>query len=219
MTASRRQFLRYGAAATAAISTDTLRLAASPAAGAARAQGRPLLKAGDQKGGLRALLESADALRRLTYDIQWTEFPAAAPLAEALNAGAVDCGPIGDAPAIFALAAGSRIRLIGVNRSDPFGTAVLVRPDSPLKRAADLKGMSIGTNRGSIGHFVALKALESAGLRPEDASIRFLPPADAKLALTSGSVDAWATWEPIPPWRRPAGMRVCWSVGAGYGRA
>ncbi|TPQ44062.1 ABC transporter substrate-binding protein [Cupriavidus pinatubonensis] len=196
MTASRRQFLRYGTVATAAIATDTLLLAALPGAGAVRAQGRPLLKAGDQKGGLRALLESANALRGLSYDIQWTEFPAAAPLAEALNAGAVDCGPIGDAPAIFALAAGTRIRLIGANRSDPYGTAILVRPDSPLKNAADLKGKSIGTNRGSIGHFVALKALESAGLRPEDANIRFLPPADAKLALTSGSVDAWATWEP-----------------------
>ncbi|WP_011299609.1 ABC transporter substrate-binding protein [Cupriavidus necator] len=196
MTASRRQFLRYGTVATAAIATDTLLLAALPGAGAVRAQGRPLLKAGDQKGGLRALLESANALRGLSYDIQWTEFPAAAPLAEALNAGAVDCGPIGDAPAIFALAAGTRIRLIGANRSDPYGTAILVRPDSPLKNAADLKGKSIGTNRGSIGHFVALKALESAGLRPEDANIRFLPPADAKLALTSRSVDAWATWEP-----------------------
>ncbi|MBU67091.1 MAG: sulfonate ABC transporter substrate-binding protein [Cupriavidus sp.] len=185
MTASRRQFL-YAASAGAM-------LAAVPAL---RAQTRPLLKAGDQKGGLRALLEAADALKGLSYDIQWTEFPAAAPLAEALNAGAVDSGPIGDAPAIFALAAGTRIKLIGANRSDPYGTAVLVRPDSPLKTAADLKGKRIGTNRGSIGHFVALKALSSAGLRPEDADIRFLPPADAKLALTNGSVDAWATWEP-----------------------
>ncbi|MCA3182221.1 MULTISPECIES: ABC transporter substrate-binding protein [unclassified Cupriavidus] len=160
------------------------------------AQPRQVLKAGDQKGGLRALLESADALKGLAYDIQWTEFPAAAPLAEALNAGAVDSGPIGDAPAIFALAAGTRIRLIGANRSDPYGTAVLVRPDSPLKSAADLKGKRIGTNRGSIGHFVALKALASAGLKPDDADFRFLPPADAKLALTNGSVDAWSTWEP-----------------------
>jgi len=163
---------------------------------ALHAQSRPVLKAGDQKGGLRALLESADALKGLAYDIQWTEFPAAAPLAEALNAGAVDSGPIGDAPAIFALAAGTRIKLIGANRSDPYGTAVLVRPDATLKTAADLKGKRIGTNRGSIGHFVTLKALASAGLKPEDADIRFLPPADAKLALTNGSIDAWATWEP-----------------------
>ncbi|WP_454712059.1 ABC transporter substrate-binding protein [Cupriavidus nantongensis] len=196
MTASRRQFLRHGAAATAVLAAVPVLTFNTFGAGPAHAQGRPLLKAGDQKGGLRALLESANALEGLDYDIQWTEFPAAAPLAEALNAGAVDSGPIGDAPAIFALAAGTRIRLIGANRSDPYGTAVLVRPDSPLRQAADLKGKRIGTNRGSIGHLIALKALESAGLKPDDADLRFLPPADAKLALSSGSIDAWATWEP-----------------------
>jgi sulfonate transport system substrate-binding protein len=160
------------------------------------AQTRPLLKAGDQKGGLRALLEAAGGLDGLGYDIQWSEFPAAAPLAEALNANAVDLGPIGDAPLIFALAAGARVKAIGANRSDSYGTAVLVRPDSPLKTAADLKGKSVATNRGSIGHYVTLKAITSAGLKPEDVNIRFLAPADAKLALTQGSVDAWATWEP-----------------------
>ena len=80
---------------------STLALAAAPALSIA--QPHLVLKAGDQKGGLRALLEAADALKGVQYDIQWTEFPAAAPLAEALNAGAVDLGPIGDAPAIFAL--------------------------------------------------------------------------------------------------------------------
>ena len=162
----------------------------------ARAQGRVLLKAGDQKGGLRAVLEAAGALDGLAYDIQWTEFPAAAPLAEALNANAVDLGPIGDAPLIFALAAGARVKAIGANRSDAYGTAVLVRPDSPLKSAADLKGRSVATNRGSIGHYVTLKAVVAAGLQPSDVNLRFLAPADAKLALTQGSVDAWATWEP-----------------------
>ena len=125
---------------------STLVLAAAPALSIA--QPRLVLKAGDQKGGLRALLEAADALKGVQYDIQWTEFPAAAPLAEALNAGAVDLGPIGDAPAIFALAAGTRIKLIGANRSDPYGTAVLERSASPLKGTADLTGTSIGTNSG-----------------------------------------------------------------------
>ncbi|WP_409242041.1 ABC transporter substrate-binding protein [Curvibacter microcysteis] len=161
-----------------------------------QAQSRPLLKAGDQKGGLHALLEAAGELKGLAYDIQWTEFPAAAPLAEALNAQAVDLGPIGDAPLIFTLAAGSRVKAFAVNRSDAYGTAVLVAPNSPLKSAKDLKGKSVATNRGSIGHFVTLKALASVGLKPEDVQLRFLPPADAKLALTQGSVDAWATWEP-----------------------
>jgi sulfonate transport system substrate-binding protein len=161
-----------------------------------RAARRPVLKAGDQKGGLRALLEAADELRNVPYDIQWTEFPAAAPLAEALNAEAVDLGPIGDAPLIFALAQGVPIKAFAVNLSDPYGTAVIVNADSPLRDGAALKGKSVATNRGSIGHYVTLRTLAAAGLKPSDVQFRFLAPPDAKLALISGSADAWATWEP-----------------------
>lgn len=160
------------------------------------AQTRPLLRAGDQKGGLHALLESAGELKNLSYDIKWAEFPAAAPLAEALNADAIDFGTIGDAPLLFSLAAGSRVKAFAANRSDAYGTAILVASDSPLKDAASLKGKRIATNRGSIGHFVTLKALASVGLTAADVQLRFIPPAESKLALTQGSVDAWATWEP-----------------------
>lgn len=183
------------------LATTTLTLAA----GTARAQKPLLLRAGDQKGGLRALLEAAGELEGLTYDIKWAEFPAAAPLAEALNGDAVDIGPIGDAPLLFALANGVPIKAIGVNRSDPYGTAVLVRPDSPLKTAVDLKGRHIATNRGSIGQLVALRALASAGIRPEPDTFRFLPPAESKLAVTQGAVDAWGTWEPYTAMAEVAG--------------
>ncbi|RZL43475.1 MAG: ABC transporter substrate-binding protein [Variovorax sp.] len=182
---------------------------------ASSAQGRVVLKAGDQKGGLRALLEASGGLDGLPYDIQWSEFPAAAPLAEALNAHAVDLGPIGDAPLIFALAAGARVKAIGANRSDAYGTAVLVRPDSPWKSAADLKGRSVATNRGSIGHYVTLKAVVAAGLQPSDVNLRFLAPADAKLALTQGSVDAWATWEPYTALAETSGHARVLASGRG----
>ncbi|WP_442866841.1 ABC transporter substrate-binding protein [Acidovorax sp. NCPPB 4044] len=199
MTMQRRDFQRlWMTTACAAAAASLLSPALSHAqSGRSPSAGRTVLRAGDQKGGLRALLEASGELRQpLAYDIQWSEFPAAAPLAEALNADAVDFGPIGDAPLLFTLAAGSGVKAFAANRSDPYGTAVLVRPDAPYRSAADLKGLRIATNRGSIGHFVALKALESAGLGPQDAQIRFIPPAEAKLALTQGAVDAWATWEP-----------------------
>ena len=154
------------------------------------------LQLADQKGGERALLEAAGELHDLPYRIEWHEFPAAAPLAEALNAGAVDSGPIGDAPLVFALAAGAEIRAIGVNRSDPTGTAIIALADSPLAGAASLKGKRIATGRGSIGHYQVLAALKSAGLAPADVTLLFLSPSDAKTALVTGAVDAWSTWEP-----------------------
>ena len=184
----RRQFNRL---ITASLAASTL---LSPAL--SPAQTRPLLRAGDQKGGLQSLLEASGELKNLPYDIKWTEFPAAAPLAEALNADAVDFGPIGDAPLLFTLASGSRVKVFGVNRSDAYGTAILVAANSTLKDASSLKGKSVATNRGSIGHFVTLKALASVGLKAEDINLRFLSPPDAKLALTQGAIDAWATWEP-----------------------
>ena len=164
--------------------------------GYAAAQERITLRIADQKGGMRSQLEAANALQDLPYEIKWAEFPAAAPLAEALNAGAVDAGIIGDAPLLFALANGAPVKAIAVDKSNPAGTAVLVSPGSALKSAADLKGKSIATGKGSIGHFVALKALEQAGISPKEVQWVFLGPVDAKVALLNGSVDAWATWEP-----------------------
>ncbi|HCC7730706.1 TPA: ABC transporter substrate-binding protein, partial [Klebsiella pneumoniae] len=113
--------------------------------GYATAQERLTLRIADQKGGMRSQLEAANALQNLPYDIKWAEFPAAAPLAEALNAGAVDAGIIGDAPLLFALANGAPVKAIAVDKSNPAGTAVLVSPGSTLKSGADLKGKRIAT--------------------------------------------------------------------------
>ena len=92
----------------------------------ASAQERITLRIADQKGGMRSQLEAANALQNLGYEIKWAEFPAAAPLAEALNAGAVDAGIIGDAPLLFALANGAPVKAIAVDKINPAGTAVLV---------------------------------------------------------------------------------------------
>ena len=55
-----------------------------------------VLRVGDQKGGNRSLLEISGYAKDLPYRIEWSEFPAAAPILEALNAGALDVGYTGD---------------------------------------------------------------------------------------------------------------------------
>ncbi len=118
--------------------------------GYATAQERLTLRIADQKGGMRSQLEAANALQNLPYDIKWAEFPAAAPLAEALNAGAVDAGIIGDAPLLFALANGAPVKAIAVDKSNPAGTAVLVSPGSTLKSGADLKANASPPVKGRL---------------------------------------------------------------------
>lgn len=118
--------------------------------GYATAQERLTLRIADQKGGMRSQLEAANALQNLPYDIKWAEFPAAAPLAEALNAGAVDAGIIGDAPLLFATANGAPVKAIAVDKSNPAGTAVLVSPGSTLKSGADLKANASPPVKGRL---------------------------------------------------------------------
>lgn len=173
-----------------------LALAASLALAALPAAAETVLRVGDQKGGSRALMEAAGVLGDLPYRLQWSEFPAAAPLLEALNAGAIDTGIAGDAPFTFAAAAGAPIKAIFAIRQNQAGLALLVKPDSPIRSFEDLKGKRVATGRGSIGHMLVLAALEEAHAKPEDIRLTFLLPADARPALLSGSVDAWSTWEP-----------------------
>ena len=163
---------------------------------ARRARAATVLRMGDQRGNVQALMQAAGVLDNLPYRLDWSEFAAAAPLAEAMNAGAVDGGVIGDAPFVFAVAGGAPIRGIAARRSDQGGLAVLVPGASPVQSFKDLRGKRIATGRGSIGHYLVLAALEANNMTTADVQLAFLLPADAKAALSGGAVDAWSTWEP-----------------------
>ncbi|MDE1149881.1 MAG: ABC transporter substrate-binding protein [Azospirillaceae bacterium] len=161
-----------------------------------KAPAEAVLRVGDQRGGLQALLSSfPDDKAGLSYRIEWAQFANAAPVIEALNAEAVDLGPVGDAPFGFGLAGKARIKAVAAYRSSGHGTAVLVKPDGPVQGIADLAGRQVATSKGSIGHFLVLRALAEAGVA-DKANIVFLTPNDAKAALIAGSVDAWSTWDP-----------------------
>ncbi|MFT4021847.1 MAG: ABC transporter substrate-binding protein [Acinetobacter sp.] len=159
-------------------------------------QGQVVLNIGDQKGNMRAQLEASGALKGLSYKINWYEFPAAAPVAEALKVDGIDIGYLGDAPFIFANSNGGTAKAIAVYKSDPYPVAILVPQNSSIHSAKDLKGKSLAFNKGSISHLLTLRALEQQGLKPEDVKFKFLPPADGKLAVANGSVDAWVVWDP-----------------------
>jgi sulfonate transport system substrate-binding protein len=162
----------------------------------ASASAQTTLRVGDQKGNSQAVMEAAGVLKDLRYKIEWKEFPAAAPLLEALGAGAIETGLVGDAPFTFAAAANVPVKAIAAIRQSRDGLAVLVRKESPVRDFEGLKGKKIATGRGSIGHQLVLAALESKGWSTSDVQIVFLAPSDAKVAYTQGSVDAWSTWEP-----------------------
>jgi sulfonate transport system substrate-binding protein len=164
--------------------------------GAAAAADQVVLRVGDQKGGNRSLLEISGLASDLPYKIEWAEFPAAAPILEALNAGALDVGYTGDLAFLSVYATGAPSKAIGGTRSDPRTQAILVRNDSPIKTVADLKGKRLAGTRGGWGQFLIDATLEKTGYDINAATFAPLGPVDAKIALLAGSIDGWAVWEP-----------------------
>ena len=159
-----------------------------------------VIRIGYQKYGNLILLKARGGLdarlKPLGLSVAWVEFPSGPPLLEALTAGALDFGQTGEAPPIFAQAAGSPLLYVANEPPAPRGEAILVPKDSPLRTLAELKGKKIALNKGSNVHYLLVRALEKAGVAYGDIHPVFLAPADARAAFEQGAVDAWAIWDP-----------------------
>src|SRR5580698_2764727 len=160
-----------------------------------------VLRIGYQKYGTLVLLKARGSLEKrlapLHVEVKWTEFPAGPQLLEGLNVGAIDFGIAGEAPPIFAQAAGADLVYVGYEPPASAGEAILVPKDSHIKTVAELKGKKVALNKGSNVHFLLVKLLEQAGVNYKEIDTIFLTPADARAAFERGSVDAWAIWEPF----------------------
>lgn len=167
----------------------------------AQAQAKGVLRIGFQKYGTLTILKGRGSLdKRLAaqgIEVKWTEFPAGPVLLEGLNVGSIDFGTVGEAPPIFAQAAGANLVYVANQPPAPLSEGILVPKNSTLKTVAELKGKKVALNKGSNVHYLLVKALEKAGLQYKDIDTVFLPPSDARAAFERGSVDAWVIWDPF----------------------
>lgn len=183
------------------LALSALALAAGAAA-PARAADPITLRIGFQKSAsVLALQKSQGTLEKrlapLGAQVQWVEFPAGPQLLEGLNVGSIDVGFVGEAPPIFAQAAGAKFVYVGYEPAAPEAEAIVVPKGSPLRSVADLKGRKVALNKGSNVHYLLVRLLEKAGLSYADVQPVFLPPADARAAFERGAVDAWVIWDPF----------------------
>lgn len=158
------------------------------------------LRIGYQKGYLSLLKARGTLEKRLAplgVSLTWTEFNAGPVQLEALNVGAIDFGDVGEAPPIFAQAAGAPLAYVAGTVPRPRSEGVLVPKDSGIRSVADLRGRKVALNKGSNVHYFLVKLLEKHGLRYADVQPVFLAPADARAAFEKGSIDAWVIWDPF----------------------
>lgn len=159
------------------------------------------LRIGYQKAGLPVVARQQGLVEKKLAGqgtaVRWVEFTAGPPLLEAMNVGSVDVGWTGDAPPIFAQAAGAAIVYVAALPSNGAGEALIVKKDSPIGTLADLKGKKIGFTKGSSAHNLTVVALEKAGLAYSEITPVYLSPADAAAAFARDSIDAWTIWDPF----------------------
>ncbi|MDB5984110.1 MAG: transporter, periplasmic substrate-binding protein aliphatic sulfonates family [Pseudomonas sp.] len=145
---------------------------------------------GDQSYSAQTVMEAAGVLKDVPYTLEWKQFTAGSPVAEALNVGSLDVGLLGDAPALFMGALGAPIKVIGVSRQSLDGIAIVVPKDSPIKTVADLVGKKVAIWKGSFSQQLVLTALDKAGIARDAVDYRYLSALDSSHALDGGSVDA-----------------------------
>jgi sulfonate transport system substrate-binding protein len=187
---NRRQILATGIAASTLLASP-LALAQKPTR---------VLRVGHQKGWL-SILKGRSTLEKelapLGVSVNWTEFNAGPVQLEALNVGAIDFGDVGEAPPIFAQAAGAPLVYAGATVPRPRLEAIIVPKGSSIRSIADLKGKRVAYNKGSNVQYFLVKLLEKNGLKYGDVQSVFLPPPDARAAFEKGAIDAWIIWDPF----------------------
>jgi sulfonate transport system substrate-binding protein len=177
-------------------------LAAAVAVSLPQARGQAGVKQiriGYQKNGVLVIARQRAVLEKhfepQGIDVKWIEFSSGPPMLEAMNAGSVDYGAVGDTPPIFAQSAEAAI-VYAAGQRVTGGQGILVAANSPIRTIADLKGKRVGFTKGSSAHNLVVQTLEEAKLSYGDITPVYLTPPDAGPAFANGSIDAWSIWDP-----------------------
>jgi len=108
-------------------------------------------------------------------------------------------GEINPTATVIAIQQGADLKIVSDNVQTVAEFVWAVKPDSPIKTAADLKGKKIGyTNPRSTSQALAILVLEKAGLKPSDAElVKTGGFGEGVVALDLGAVDITPIPEPL----------------------
>jgi NitT/TauT family transport system substrate-binding protein len=108
-------------------------------------------------------------------------------------------GEINPTATVIAIQQGADLKIVSDNVQTAAEFIWAVKPDSPIKTAADLKGRKIGyTNPRSTSQALAILVLEKAGLKPTDAElVKTGGFGEGVVALDLGAVDIAPIPEPL----------------------
>ncbi len=171
------------------------------------------------QGQLTQILKHTDILGNENISAEFKGFTFGAPLNEAALSGHVDVIFTADQPAATLLSKSSDWEIIGrlmYNR-----VSVYVPPQSPIKTAADLRGMTVAMPFGAAAQRYAYKIQQDSGLNPatdvNNINLDILEQASLvndKNAVKWGNIDALAGFDPTPAIFEEKGLSR--NIGVGH---
>jgi sulfonate transport system substrate-binding protein len=124
----------------------------------------------------------------VTFDVR--TFPSGPPIIEALAAGDIDIGQVGNLPAIQAANNNIKVNIIAAYMTNiGKSEGLLSRKGSGIEALADIKGKKIGVQIGSASHFLLMQYLRTLNWTEDDIQIVNLSFGDINTALEAGSIE------------------------------
>lgn len=127
--------------------------------------------------------------------ITYTEYNDRPSISDAFSKGDLQGLFSAEVPSILCRAQGDDTRIVALSAN--VSQSILVRSDLPYKTVPELRGKSVAVLQGTSSHYGLLKILKAFNLRESDADIRYMPPAEARVAFETNKIDAWAVWAPF----------------------
>ena len=154
---------------------------------------------------LEKYLPTTGEYEGVEYDIQWSSYTSGPPITNKMLADQIDIGLMGDFPAVinmitFREESDIETTYIGTLAYSPngAGNAVVVPRTSDVSTLEDLRGVVVSVPFGYAAHGMVLKALQDAGLDPEnDLRLISQAPEVGGTSLRTGQIDAHADFVPF----------------------
>jgi sulfonate transport system substrate-binding protein len=153
----------------------------------------------------------ARALAKVNAKVQWVDGPAAfSANLDAMKTGNITASEAAVSPIIGALIAGLDFKIFAVGPSPTVAgeAGILVPKRSSITTVQGLVGKKVAVNPAAHGEYILLKALEQAGIPFGEVHRVEIQPPEAAVAFSSGSVDAWATFNTFYTGAIAQGARV-----------
>jgi sulfonate transport system substrate-binding protein len=171
-------------------------------AGGTIEKGEKVLRIGYQKGNTLNILKVKgnleERLKEKGIKVEWKVFAGGGFVLEALSAGSIDYGHAADGSGVFAQAGGKPFVYVGADLPNPEGMGIMVHKDSGIKTIKELKGKKIAVTKGGNHHYLAVLAIEKAGLTLNDVQFVYVKDASEGRALFEiKQVDALGSWDPF----------------------